>query len=47
MIRFSTSGCDGEVAFGGDGEKIIHISLPIGNGNILMAADALESMGKS
>ena len=28
-----------------DGEKIMHISLPIGQGNILMATDALESMG--
>ena len=26
-------------------EKIMHISLPVGNGNILMATDALESMG--
>ncbi len=26
-------------------EKIMHISLPVGNENILMATDALESMG--
>lgn len=26
-------------------EKIIHIGLPIGNGTILMASDALESLG--
>lgn len=26
-------------------EKIMHISLPIGNGTVLMATDALESMG--
>ncbi len=26
-------------------EKIMHIALPIGNGNVLMATDALESMG--
>jgi PhnB protein len=25
--------------------KIMHISLPIGNGNILMATDAIEQMG--
>lgn len=31
----------------GDREKIMHVSLPIGNGNILMATDALESMGQS
>ena len=29
----------------GDGEKLMHIALPIGKGNILMATDALESMG--
>ncbi|MFI5220123.1 MAG: VOC family protein [Bacteroidia bacterium] len=29
-----------------DGEKIMHISLPIGNGNVLMATDALESFGQ-
>lgn len=28
-----------------DGEKIMHISLPIGSNTILMATDALESMG--
>ena len=28
-----------------DRDKIMHISLPIGNGNILMATDAVESMG--
>ena len=26
--------------------KIMHISLPIGNGNVLMATDVLESMGQ-
>jgi len=26
-------------------EKIMHISLPIGKGNVLMGTDALESMG--
>jgi PhnB protein len=26
-------------------EKIMHVSLPLGNGNTLMATDALESMG--
>ena len=28
-----------------EADKIMHISLPLGNGNILMATDALESMG--
>lgn len=29
----------------GEAEKIMHISLPLGKDNILMATDALESMG--
>jgi PhnB protein len=29
-----------------DAEKIMHIALPIGNANMLMATDALESMGQ-
>lgn len=29
-----------------DQEKLMHIALPIGNGTILMATDALESMGQ-
>lgn len=28
-----------------DRDKIMHVALPIGNGNILMGTDALESMG--
>lgn len=28
-----------------DRDKIMHIAMPIGKGNILMATDALESMG--
>jgi PhnB protein len=31
----------------GDQNKIMHVALPIGKGNILMATDALESMGHS
>ncbi|RKR83863.1 PhnB protein [Mucilaginibacter gracilis] len=29
-----------------DADKVMHIGLPIGNGNILMASDAVASMGK-
>jgi PhnB protein len=29
-----------------DGNKIMHIALPIGKGNILMATDFLESLGQ-
>jgi PhnB protein len=28
-----------------DQEKVMHVGLPMGNGNMLMATDALESMG--
>lgn len=28
-------------------EKVMHIALPVGNGQMLMATDALESMGQS
>ena len=30
-----------------DQDKIMHIALPVGEGNILMATDALDSMGQS
>lgn len=49
VMRFKDMpGCDGPDAqiSEADGEKIMHISLPIGNSNILMATDALESMGQ-
>jgi len=29
-----------------DMDKIMHISLPLGNGNVLMGTDTLESMGQ-
>ncbi len=29
----------------GEGDKIMHVSLPLKNGSVLMATDALESMG--
>jgi PhnB protein len=37
----------GEKMAESDQEKIMHIALPIGQGNILMGTDALESMGQS
>lgn len=30
-----------------DRDKIAHVALPLGNGNILMGTDALESFGRS
>ncbi len=31
----------------GDREKIMHVALPVGNSNVLMGTDALESMGQN
>jgi PhnB protein len=39
-------GCDGMQVAENDLEKICHIALPVGNGNVLMANDVLESMGQ-
>lgn len=36
---------DGDKMSAADLEKIMHISLQIGHGSVLMATDALESMG--
>ena len=30
-----------------DRQKIMHVALPVGTGNVLMATDALESMGQT
>ncbi|HEX8366926.1 MAG TPA: VOC family protein [Pyrinomonadaceae bacterium] len=50
LMRFKdiseSGGCDGAKVSENDLEKIMHIALPIGNGNVLMATDALESMGQ-
>jgi PhnB protein len=39
-------GCDGMQVAESDLEKIMHIALPFGDGNVLMANDVLESMGQ-
>jgi len=44
IIRFKD--VQGVNAPGDDQEKIMHIALPIGNGNLLMATDMLESQGQ-
>ena len=51
LVRFgNTPGCEempeGKQVSEADKEKITHIALPIGNGDVLMATDALESMGQ-
>jgi PhnB protein len=38
---------EGSRASASDANKIMHISLPLGKGNTLMATDAVESMGHS
>ena len=47
VMRFGdTPGCDEMPLSDEDKGKIIHIALPIGNGDVLMATDMLESMGQ-
>src|SRR5438874_1067419 len=43
-IPSDTPGCDSMSE--ADKEKVMHVALPIGNGNVLMATDALESAGQ-
>jgi len=45
IMRFKDNPACGEIAER-DKERIMHIALPIGNGNILMATDSLESLGQ-
>jgi len=45
VVRFKDSPMGDKVA-DADKDKIMHISLPIGNGNMLMATDMLSSMGQ-
>lgn len=45
LIRFKETEHGGKMG-AEDQEKLMHISLPIGNGTILMGTDALESMGQ-
>lgn len=42
-----SEGCDGMTVPENELDKIMHIALPIGNGNVLMATDGLESMGQN
>ena len=45
FMRFKDNPGCGEIAEA-DKERIMHVALPIGKGNVLMATDALESMGQ-
>lgn len=44
--RFKDTPESGKIS-AGDQDKIMHIALPIGKGNIIMGTDALESAGQS
>ena len=46
VIRFKDMPMEGVKIPKGDETKIMHIALPIGKDDILMASDALESMGQ-
>lgn len=45
IMRFKDTDQSGKLAEN-EKDKIMHISLPIGKGNILMGTDSLESMGQ-
>ncbi|MEX0779320.1 MAG: VOC family protein [Balneolales bacterium] len=45
LMRFKDAP-EGDKISDDDQDKIMHISLPIGKGNVLMGSDALESMGQ-
>ena len=46
IVRFKDMPMEGVNIPKEDENKIMHISLPIGKGNILMATDTLESLGQ-
>lgn len=46
VIRFRDFGDNGMGVAEQDLDKIAHIGLPLGDGNILMATDVVESMGR-
>ena len=51
LMRFkdvpASEGCDEMKVAEHEWEKIMHIALPIGDGNVLMATDGLESMSEN
>ena len=46
VVRFKDMPVGGMNLSEGDSNKIMHISLPIGDGQMLMGTDALESLGQ-
>ena len=48
VMRFGdTPGCEEMPVAESDKGKIMHIALPIGRGNLLMATDTIQSMGQT
>ncbi len=47
LVRFRDMPMDGVQIPEADQDKIMHVGLPIGEDNILMASDALESLGQT
>ena len=46
VVRFGDFPMEGVTIAAEDEDKIMHIGLPIGEGDLLMASDALESLGQ-
>ena len=46
VVRFKDFPMEGVTVPEEDGDKIMHIGLPIGEDNVLMASDILESLGQ-
>jgi PhnB protein len=46
LVRFKDFPMEGVAISEDDEDKIMHIALPIGDGNVLMASDVLESLGQ-
>lgn len=46
LVRFKEMPMEGVDIPEGDQDKIMHVGLPIGEGNVLMATDTLESLGQ-
>jgi PhnB protein len=46
VVRFKDMPMEGIEIPAGDADKIMHIALPLGGDSLLMASDALESLGQ-
>jgi PhnB protein len=46
LVRFKDFPMEGVAISEDDEDKLIHIALPIGDDNVLMASDVLESLGQ-